>query len=144
MHGRRSVIDMSIADKESPEGLDPDRTLIHSVYCANCGFNLRYATYVGRCNECGESYNARALFMKGIFIPAAVRFPMGDILVTLLCCVISFSIFRGALRPANPWAIFLAVMVGLIAGTYAFLAVRRLSRFLRAARILRRIRAEEE
>ncbi len=143
MNGRQSDSSMSLADRELPEGLDPDRTLIHSVYCGNCGFNLRYATYVGRCNECGHPYNARPLTMKGIFTPAALLFPTADVLLALLCSVICFSTLRSALRPVNAWAIFLAVVAGLIAALYSILAVRGLLRFLRALGIMRRIRKEE-
>ena len=44
-----------------------DRRIAHSVYCGECGYNLRTLPYAGRCPECGGEYNARPLIMKGIF-----------------------------------------------------------------------------
>ncbi len=134
---------MSIADQELPEGVDPDRIITHSVYCENCGFNLRYATYVGICNECGSPYNARPLKMKGIFLPGSARFPTGDILVALIAGSVSVWAIRAGLRPGNMKMLSLAALSGAIAVSYAAFAVRRAGRFWRAVRVVRRIRTEE-
>ena len=124
--------------------VDVDRTIMQSVFCSRCGYNLRYGKYVGRCTECGHPYNARPLVMKGIFSPQDLRFPLSDIVLALSCPVLGAWIIRGAVNPVNDWLLILGSALVLVGLFYVRSACRDLSRFVRFARIRRRIEAEEE
>ncbi len=49
-----------------PENIDPARQITTSYHCPACGYDLRYATLVGRCSQCGSVYNARSQGPSGI------------------------------------------------------------------------------
>lgn len=133
---------MSLDVEQFPDDINPELTITHSIFCGRCGHNLRYARWVGRCNECGQPYNARPLIMQGIFHPGEERIPLSDSVVAVLCFVIAFFIVRGGLHPVVWHRIAMAV-VSLVAGVlYARMCVHGFIGYFRAVRILRRIRDE--
>ena len=120
-----------------------DRLIGGSVYCGNCGYNLRTLPYTYRCPECGHEYNARPLTMRGIFLARDAAVPMSDILGTVFFGVAAYLFALGALSPVEPGRLLVsAVFVGL---TMYHLTVGgyRFRRYLRAHSIARRIAAEE-
>ncbi len=135
---------MFFGQQDNAEGLDPDRTITYSVFCERCGYNLHYSTYVGRCNECGNPYNARPLMMKGIFSPHTLRFPLSDMLLAILCLGIAFVMIRAGINPVSPWRLVFGGVFGLFGILYVRLSARLRSHFIRFSRVLRRVRDEEE
>ena len=120
-----------------------DRVIASSVYCGHCGYNLRTLPYVYTCPECGNQYNARPLKMSGIFNPHTAEFPLRDIVVTVVCALITVVLGDSAIRPVNYWlgvAIFFAIFA-VLSGREAYVRMRR---YVNAVSIIRRIAAEEE
>lgn len=130
--------------QDNAEGLDTQRTINYSVYCERCGYNLRYGRYIGRCNECGNPYNARPLVMQGVFNPHTHRFPTTDVLLTLLCFGFAYWVIRANINPPvaeNLAGAGLFVFLGLLSLP---LSIKRLSLFIRSFGVLRRIEQEED
>ena len=126
------------------EGLDSQRTINYSLFCDRCGFNLRYGRYIGRCNECGNPYNARPLKMEGVFNPHAHRVPTADIFLTLICLGAAFVLVRENINPPVVGNLIWGGIVLVTGLLHAGLSAKRLTHFVRFHRILRRIKHEEE
>jgi len=121
-----------------------ERRIGHSIYCGECGYNLRTLSYLGRCPECGNEYNARPAVRKGIYIATEIKFPLVE-----LVCVLFF------LGWSVPWLIWGAMgfvpwmltfgFAFLVAGSIsAYLFYRRLGRFLHFCWVARNIRDEDD
>ena len=133
----------SLKDLELPEGVDPEHTITHPLYCAMCGYDLRYLTYVGVCNECGSPYNARPLIMKGIFRPDSMRIPFLDIMMAMLFLGGAYPLIRYGINPVIEWRLYaggLCVLLGLV---HIGVSFRGLAHFLHFQRVLRRIQSEQ-
>lgn len=126
------------------EQADSGRTLSHSVYCDHCGYNLRYQVYVGRCPECGHGYNARSLVMQGIFTPQKVEFPLADGLLSIIMLSIGLSLLGYGIAPVQDWMLFGGAVFSAVGSAYLLSAWRKLRRFMRFYRVLRRIQDGEE
>ena len=120
-----------------------DRIITGSVYCGNCGYNLRTLPYVYTCPECGNGYNARPLKMEGIFAPQDTYFPASDIAATLLCAAIMFVFVRGNILTPDFGRLFSGGVFGVLGLFFASQAYHRLVRFFRARETAKRIVAEE-
>ena len=138
-----------------------DRRISGSVYCASCGYNLRDMPYVYNCPECGASYNARPLQIKGIFSPYDISFPLLWLTTALVlvlvaaatvwlavCSVLSgwLAIHRmrlpGRLNLMPEDALLFAGIGVLVAAAAVGHVVRKLRRFFLQWRILRRMESE--
>ena len=122
-----------------------DRVIRGSVYCGDCGYNLRTLPYVHRCPECGNDYNARPLKLTGIFSPHDTFFPFGDTAAMLLCAVLAaWMIYKGVTPTELQWLIAGGVFAALTLA-FAAQAKGRLGRLIKSRTLTRRIaRAEEE
>jgi len=125
------------------ESADKDRSILHSLYCANCGFNLRFRKYVDRCPECNSPYNARPTVMKGIFRPDDAVFPVRDIPLILVALGLGLWILVRAFKPVNDWLIILGGGLTLVGLRYSWVKVGEIRRFYRYWRIRQRIKLEE-
>ncbi len=136
---------MAYAQQEIPDGVDPEKQITQNLYCGSCGFNLRYARFVGRCSECGNVYNARPLKMEGIFLPHSIRFPLVDMVLGVFLCLASFFwIRRGVGTPADRgFLAFGGISAALGVFTLVY-AVKQAMRFVRFHGILRRIQCEDD
>ncbi len=123
---------------------DAERTIHQSLYCGRCGYNLRYSLYVGRCNECGNPYNARPLSMKGIFLPHELRFPGWDLLVTLACISFGVAVIWGALNPTNDWLLIFGAGLLVLGGVQGRSAIGGIKRYLTFRRVRRRIELDDD
>ena len=121
-----------------------DRRISHSVYCGRCGYNLRMATYAGRCPECGNEYNARPTIMKGIFWPYDVQFPMSDILTASMCLLFGGWMIRGGVNPVNDWVLLGGGFLSAMGLFYLRGAYRKMKRYIQYRRVAKYIRQEEE
>ena len=126
------------------EDIYRDRLIATSLYCSECGYNLRTLPYVYRCPECGHGYNARPGSMEGIFLPSRAEFPLMDAVGMLFFGMIAFSLVLGGLSPVNEGRLIVgAVFVGL-AAYFGVLMFRRITPFLRYRSIARHIAMTEE
>ncbi len=123
--------------------IDARRVIFHSTYCSHCGFNLRHAALIGRCNECGNPYSARPNELEGIFDPTAARFPYWPTAVTPICGAVSVYVLRGAVNPINDWLILLGIVFAGLTLASAFIAFRDVRQLVRAWIIRGRIAREE-
>ena len=133
-----------LKDYELPNGIDPERVITHPLYCAMCGYDLRFGTHVGVCSECGNPYNARPLVMKGIFLPDAIRFPFLDMLVAMLFLGGAYPFFRYGINPVVQWRLYIGALFVLLGFVHVVVSFRALSRFIHCQRVLRRIRSEQD
>ncbi len=120
-------------DIEHAGGMDRD------IFCAGCGYNLRRGAVVGRCPECGESYDTRALTRRGIFFPQDIGLPWGDALVVLLCGAIGGWTLYAAVVGSEAWAYFIAVPFLLFFLAFLYALVHKLTKYLRYRSLVRRI-----
>jgi hypothetical protein len=122
-----------------------ERRMAGTVYCGNCGYNLRTLFYVYRCPECGQEYNARPLVMRGIFLPQNVSPPFVEMFAVVLYGPIAFVLIDGATQPFEPAKFVMGLGAAILAVVYLWLAYGRWVRVLKARIIARRIaQAERE
>lgn len=126
------------------EDVYKDRRITRSVYCGNCGYNLKTLPYVYRCPDCGQEYNARPRVLQGIHQPHLVEIPFGDIASTLFCGLCVFLLLRQGFFPIGLWRL-IAVLV-FVALTLIFLSQTwsKLAALSKSRRIAKRIAANEE
>ncbi len=120
------------------------RRITNSIYCSECGYNLKTLPYKYQCPECGHTYNARPSVMHGIYLFRQHRFPLFDIAATILSLVgflISFSV---AFNPLNITALSLAVFFDVMMLIFGFRAYHRIKRYFRYRSIARHIAYEED
>ena len=120
-----------------------DRRMAGTVYCGNCGYNLRTLPYVYRCPECGHEYNARPLVMKGIFLPQSVSPPFVEMFAVVFCGPMAFTLIDGATQPFEPTGFIMGVSAAVLTVVYLWLAYGRWGRVFRARMIARRIAQDE-
>lgn len=126
------------------DDLYKDRLITGSVYCGKCGYNLKTLPYVYTCPECGNSYNARPLSMKGIFTPQEASFPLVEIAAGSLCAVIAIVLLATGLQPPQAGMLVPGGLMIVLTVLLAAQGNRRLSRYLRKRTIARRIAMEKE
>ena len=118
--------------------------IIHSLYCGECGYNLRSLPYTGRCPECGGPYNARPLKMKGIFLPQNMELPVLDILMLAVGLAFSISFIRDAINPYKSGQMFMGIVVLVLSLAFAHRGWSKFARFLKLRSILKQIEAAED
>ena len=121
-----------------------ERLISTNLFCANCGYNLRTLGYAGRCPECGSEYNARKLWMEGVFTAGMLEFPTGDWFGAVLTGGLGVLLAAWGTNPVVGWRLMFAVVLLLLAGFYVRSAWRRTGRYLHFQGIARRIKAAEE
>lgn len=119
-----------------------DRRIGGSLYCGNCGYNLKTLPYVYKCPECGNAFNARPLSMKGIFLPVDTSMPWSSALGALCFVTLTVVMLVRGLNPIDGFRIFAAVLCALVAVYHIWSGKRRLRRFLKYRFIARQIEAE--
>jgi len=128
----------------SAQDQDRDRLISGSIYCENCGYNLKTLPYVYNCPECGNGYNARPLMLKGIFKPFEVTFPLWEIVAAVFCVPVSVVLLAWGLRISEPVVIILGVTFALLSILLWFRIWDGVCAFIKARAIARRIRLEQE
>ncbi|MFH0980076.1 MAG: hypothetical protein V2A79_00870 [Planctomycetota bacterium] len=107
-----------------------ERRLGHSVFCGNCGYNLRTLPYIGRCPECGNEYNARPAVRKGIYVSTEVWFPGVELLCTVFFLGWAGVWLSTGFKPVVPWQVTFGSVFLIVGGISAYLFYRRLGRYL--------------
>jgi len=121
-----------------------DRVISTDLFCAECGYNLRTLRYLGRCPECGSEYNARHLWMKGIFTAGMLRFPAAEYAGGLATLAISAALIASGLRPPSQWMLAFGLAFLGMGGLYARAAWRGTARYLHFWTVARRIEADDD
>lgn len=121
-----------------------ERRIGGTVYCGNCGYNLRTLYYVYRCPECGQEYNARPLVMKGIFLPQYTSPPWTDMAAVVFCGPIAFFLIDGATQPFEPVGFIMGLSAAVLTVVYSSICVHRWKALFKTLAILRRIRRYED
>ncbi len=120
-----------------------DRRIIGSVYCGNCGYNLRTLPYTYACPECGAEYNARPTKMKGIFLPSGTVFPLRDCAATLVFAVVTTFLSLNAFKPLDEVSLVIAGFLAVLTLVFARQAYIGIGRYIMAVSIIRRIALDE-
>ena len=120
-----------------------DRRIRGSLYCGNCGYNLKTLPRKYVCPECGHPYSTRAP-MRGIFFPHDSEPPLGSVAGILGCGTVAAILITDGVATGNQgeWilgAIFAALTLGFVIRAWI-----RLKRFLKFREIARRIAVQEE
>ncbi|MBU0718286.1 MAG: transposase, partial [Planctomycetes bacterium] len=124
-----------------------DRRITGSMYCANCGYNLKTLPRVYTCPECGSSYNARRQPMEGIFFPSDAEPPISAMAWALGCSVLAILLLVRSFNPFREDIFFVGLIFGVLAVCLIYRASGAVGRFLKfralAKDIIRR-QAEED
>ena len=120
-----------------------DRRITGSVYCGNCGYNLRTLPYMYVCPECGDDYNARPTKMKGIFLPSGTVFPLPDCTATLVFALSTTFLSLNAFKPLDQVSLVIAGFFAVFTLLFARQAYIGIGRYIRAVSIIRRIALDE-
>ncbi len=110
-----------------------ERRISYSIYCGQCGYNLRTLRYIGRCPECGNEYNARPAVRQGVHVPGEVRFPSVELVCVLFFLGSALAFGTLGIRPLVPWMVtfgFLSLVVGVISACLFYQQLGRYLRFL--------------
>lgn len=120
-----------------------DRRITVSVYCSKCGYDLRTLPYIYQCPECGQDYNARALSMKGIFLPHHADPPFREIALVAVCGTGAVIMLGSGVNPPDIWRL----LFGLTLGGFCIMEVgtvwRKIRNFFKARAIRRKIERGE-
>jgi len=108
-----------------------DRRITGSMYCANCGYNLKTLPRVYTCPECGSSYNARRQPMKGIFSPYDAEPPISTVAWALGCSLITALLLVGSFNPFREDIFFVGLLFGVLAVCLIYRAFGAVGRFLK-------------
>ena len=121
-----------------------ERVITDVLFCAACGYQLRMLPFIGRCPECGNSYNARSLHKDGIFVPESAEFPATDILAALASAGVALWLAGGLLRHFDLWTLVFLALFGYLSVAFSRQSYVRLGLFIKGQRMASRIESEEE
>lgn len=138
---------MPLSERDREELADDiikDRRISQSMYCGNCGYNLKTLPRSYHCPECGSEYRARPARMKGIYLAHENPPPFGEAIATVVFGLASGVLLVGAWtsKSGGYWAT--AVIFAAITLTFAGAVVIRTNRFLRTSRLARQIERQQE
>lgn len=135
---------LSEEDREQlADDIYSDRLITGSLYCSKCGYDLRTLPYIYQCPECGQEYNARALSMKGIFLPHHAEPPYRQIALVVVCGSGSVVLLGSGFNPPDIWRL----LFGLTLGGWCVMEIGsawQKVRDFRTARAIRRKIEQEE
>lgn len=120
------------------------RVITDALFCAACGYPLRMLPFIGRCPECGNSYNAHSLHKDGIFVPQSAEFPATDILATLASAIAALWLAGGLIRHFDLWTLVFLALFGYLAVAFFRQSYVRLGQFIKGQRMAAQIEGEEE
>lgn len=121
-----------------------ERVITDVLFCAGCGYQLRMLPFIGRCPECGNSYNARSLHKDGIFVPELAELPATDILAALASAGVALWLGGGLLGHFDLWTLVFLALFGYLSVAFSRQSYVRLGLFIKGQRMASRIESEEE
>lgn len=116
----------------------------HSIYCGECGYNLRMLCYIGHCPECGNEYDARPGARKGVFVSTETRFPTTELIYTVFFLFWTAAFGITGFSPIVLWKVvyaFAFLVVGVIS---AYLFYRQLGRYVHFLWVARNIKHDDD
>ncbi len=125
-------------------GRGRDRVITDALFCAACGYQLRMLPYIGRCPECGNSYNARSLHKDGIFVPESAEFPATDILAALASAAAALWLTAGLIVHFDLWTLAFGALFGYLAVAFSRQSYTRVARFIKGQRLADEIEREQD
>ncbi len=117
------------------EETEGENVITSTVFCDQCGYQLRMLPYIGRCPECGNPYNARGLKIEGIFVPHTAAFPASDIAAGLASAALVIWLVAGLIKRFDLWTLLFAAVFGYMAVVFLKQAWARLKRFIRGQKL---------
>ena len=120
-----------------------DRRITVSLYCSKCGYDLRTLPHIHQCPECGQEYNARALSMKGIFLPQYAELPIREIVVVAVCGFGAVIMLGSGMNPPDIWRLLFGLTLGACCDMELGTAWQKVRDFRKARAIRRKIEREE-
>ncbi len=85
------------------QDLFQSRGIDRTLFCAECGYNLMTRPMIGRCPECGHTYDARSSSRRGILGDAQLRWPIGDFFLALVSGGVTGFLFYLGFKESAPW-----------------------------------------
>ena len=138
---------MPLSDKERNRFEDDilfDRRITQSLYCGNCGYNLKTLPRSYVCPECGQKYNARRQPMKGIYFPHNVEPPFAQMAGAVISATIAVSLLIGAFKPVNQGRLVVGVIFAVISICLAAQVYWRTKRLIKFRVLGRRIARQQD
>jgi len=121
------------------------RTLKEPTYCGECGYNLQSLPARHQCPECGSSYEVRPHYPSvGIFDPDSAVFPLADVLSMLLCIAALVVCFVAMVLTASIAILICLTIYTALTIVLGTRAIRRVSSYITASSIVRRIERGED
>ena len=121
-----------------------DRRIIRSIYCGNCGYNLKTLPRSYVCPECGQQYNARRQPMKGIYFPHDVEPPFAHVAGALISTTIAVAVLIHAFKPLDKGRLTIGLIFAGITIWLAVEAFRRVKKLVTFRFVARRIAQQQE
>lgn len=115
-----------------------------SLFCAQCCYNLKTRPIIGRCPECGSSYDARGSCRRGILEDQIIHWPVGDFFLTLITAAISAVMIVVAIMKSAYWYLVWGVPMLLMACMLARGTYLKTRQSVRTIRLLRQAARSED
>jgi len=140
-HGLHPVrrFDLMVQMPQIGRDIQQDRGIQADLFCAQCGYNLRTRSVVGRCSECGNNYDARPTKLQGIFLPHEQRVPFADYLRFLACAASGVLLLYHAVEGGHVWACLLGIPLLIMGLMFLRHAVRATVQCVRQRALRRQI-----
>ena len=123
--------------------LQQDRFIPAGLHCAKCGYNLRTLPKYGVCPECGSEYDARAVELRGIFVPEMIEFPLVDAGACAISLLAAIATILSSIHPYSSGGMFFGIVLAAIGVIFALQVLRKLRLLLHYCVVYRRIRADQ-
>ncbi len=126
------------------DDIDKDRTIQSDVYCGDCGYDLRTLPYVYQCPECGNEYNARALVMKGVFLPVRTPIPWVDMLAVPFFGYVAYTFITESIPVRAYGSLTVGIAAAALGLIYLSMTITKWKLYIRNRMLIRRIEALRE
>lgn len=120
------------------------RRITNTLYCSECGYNLKTLPYKYQCPECGNAYDVHPSRMTGIYRYEHGHLPVFDMLAILFFLIACLCTMPFAFDTFHPIVLLLTVFFDVMMILYGFRAYHKFILFLRSRAIARHIASEEK
>lgn len=120
------------------------RRITNTLYCSECGYNLKTLPYKYQCPECGNSYDVHPKRMTGIYLYQMDRFPVFDVFSAVFLSVACLIYMPHAFNPINITFLMITLVLDVTAILFAIRSYHRIKRFMRSRSIARDINKQED
>jgi hypothetical protein len=110
----------------------------NSVYCGQCGYNLKTLPGIGRCPECGNPYKVVGIHRTGIHDNAYIEFPWKAFLVIAFELLLTGYMCFQFITTQNNLALILAGIFSLVLLRRIYVTSAQINRYRHHRDILKR------